>query len=119
MTKAESALLHLFSSMDSAGQAALTEYAKFLAARHPAAQFDAEPLDIPRPESENVVAAIKRLSATYPMLDKQALLHETSTFMMQHMMQGREAVVVIDDMEVYFSRQYERHCQRDLDVTDA
>ena len=108
MTNTENTLLKLFASMDATAQASLAEYAEFLAARHPAEVISSTPLDIPRPENESVVAAIKRLSGTYGMLDKQALLHETSTFMMQHMMQGRDAVEVIDDIEIYFKQQYEQ-----------
>lgn len=66
------------------------------------------PADIPRPESESVVAAIRRLSQTFPMLDKEALLHETSALMTAHLMQGRGAVEVIDELEIVFRRHYER-----------
>jgi len=105
--------------MDEAAQASLIEYAEFLAARHPAKQTPVSLVGIERPAEESVVAAIKRLSHTYPMLDRQALLHETSSFMMQHMMQGREAVEVIDEMEIYFLRQYEQFSLRGQDDSDA
>ncbi|MCW8962293.1 MAG: Crp/Fnr family transcriptional regulator [Gammaproteobacteria bacterium] len=119
MTKTEKILLSLFASMDAVAQTSLIEYAEFLAARHPAKQTPAAPLEIERPAEESVVAAIKRLSHTYPMLDRQALLHETSSFMMQYMMQGREAVEVIDEMEIYFQRQYEQFSLRGQDDSDA
>ena len=111
-SREERKLLSLYASMTPAGQSALIEYAEFLSARHRAEQHYTDPLDIPRPEGESVVAAIKRLSKTYPMLDRQALLHETSSFMMQHMMQGREAVHVIDDLEIYFRTQYEQYSMK-------
>jgi len=117
--KSEKALLSLFSLMSKTGQDALIEYAEFIADRYPAEKSPSTPLDITRPEEESVVAAIKRLSTTYAMLDKQVLLHETSTFMMQHMMQGRDAVEVIDDMEIYFKQQYEQFCLRQKSDTDA
>ena len=112
MTTEERKLFSLYSAMDQAGKSALVEYAEFLAQRHRAEQHSVTPLEIGRPQDESVVAAIKRLSQTYPMLDRQALLHETSSFMMQHMMQGRAAVEVIDDLEVYFRDQYEQYCTR-------
>ena len=105
--------------MDAAGKAALIEYAEFLVKRHPAIAEEVEIQDIQRPESESVVAAIKRLSATYPMLDRQALLHETSAFMMQHIMQGRAAESVIDEMQVYFKQQYEQFRLKNSDDTDT
>jgi len=112
-------LLKLYSSMDARGQDLLLEYAEFLSERYPAEIASQTPLEIVRPEEESVVAAIKRLSSTYAMLDKQALLHETSTFMMQHMMHGRDAVEVIDDMEIYFQQQYEQFCLRIQDDSDT
>ena len=68
-----------------------------------------EPLAIARPEEENVVVAIKRLRATYPMLEPAKLLNETCDLMNQHIMQGRNAVeVIIDELEMLFRRHYEQ-----------
>lgn len=110
MNREERKLISLYTSMNDVGKSALIEYAEFLAERHQAKQHSVTPIEIDRPLDESVVAAIKRLSKTYPMLDRQALLHETSSFMMQHMMQGRAAIEVIDDLEVYFRDQYEQFC---------
>jgi hypothetical protein len=54
-----------------------------------------------------VVAAIKRLSQTYFMLDKTRMLGHTSGLMTQHIMAGREAREVIDELEAIFRREYE------------
>lgn len=62
---------------------------------------------IPRPEEESVVAAIKRLSESYHMLERSALLTETSSLMTAHVMHGRTADEVIDDLEALFQRHYE------------
>jgi hypothetical protein len=69
----------------------------------------AEPKSIPRPETESVVAAIKRLSETYPMLDRSLLLTDTSSLMTAHLMKGREAPDVIDELEELFARHYQEH----------
>jgi hypothetical protein len=66
------------------------------------------PEAIPRPDTETVVAAIRRLTATYPMLERDRLLHETSELMTGHVMQGRPATEVIDELEIVFRRHYER-----------
>ena len=66
-----------------------------------------EPKTIPRPKKESVVGAIKRLSETYYMLDRSSLLNDTSSLMTAHIMQGREASKVIDDLEAMFARQFE------------
>lgn len=86
----------------------LLEYAEFLFARHGREAEVSAPLDIERPAAENVVVAIKRLRATYPMLDPAKLLNETHDLMNQHVMQGRGAVEVIDELEILFRRHYEQ-----------
>lgn len=86
----------------------LLEYAEFLFARHGREAEMSTPLDIERPAAENVVVAIKRLRATYPMLDPAKLLNETHDLMNQHVMQGRGAVEVIDELEILFRRHYEQ-----------
>lgn len=65
-----------------------------------------EPLDIPRPEDETVVGAIKRLSKAFFMLDRSKMLHETSNLMTDHLIQGRDAVEVIDELEQMFQRHF-------------
>lgn len=103
----------LFKNLSGEGQQALLDYAKFLCDRYPADKPAVQPpRDIRRPEQESVVVAIRRLSETYPMLDRQALLHETASFMMQHVMQGKQAGEVIDRLEAYFKQQYESHMER-------
>jgi len=86
----------------------LLEYAEFLHERHGGDQEASAPLDIPRPAEESVIRAIRRLHATYPMLDPAKLLREASELMTQHVTQGRAAVEVIEELEVLFRAHYER-----------
>ena len=51
---------------------------------------------------------MRRLSQTFHMLDKDDLLHEASELMTAHVMQGKPADEVIDELEVVFRRHYER-----------
>jgi len=113
LPSAQQRLLKLFRQLPESLQESLLSYAEFLAERgaavaprHPAAP--ARPAEIQRPESETVIAAIRRLSQTFHMLDKDDLLHETSALMTAHVMQGRPAGEVIDELEVVFRRHYER-----------
>jgi hypothetical protein len=86
----------------------LLDFAEFLASRHKVETKEiALPEDIARPENESVVIAVKRLSATYPMLDKDKLLNDTASLMTQHMLHGREAVEIIDELEVIFRKEYD------------
>ena len=88
---------------------ALLEYAEFLLERHGVvAEVASDPLQLPRPDNETVVGAIKRLRANYPMLDTTKLLNETSTLMSDHALRGRDASAVIDELELLFRRHYEQ-----------
>lgn len=69
-----------------------------------------QPKHLPRPpisSKESVVAAIKRLAQSYPMLDKAKMLDESSRLMTVHIVQGRDKVEVIVDLERVFLRHYE------------
>ena len=107
-------LLKLHAGLDTQDRASLLAFAAFLAQRAGAQQADAEPPEppepklIPRPAQETVIGALKRLSASYFMLDKSTMLNETANLMGAHIMQGREAREVIDELEVIFARQYRR-----------
>jgi hypothetical protein len=110
----EQNLLELYRSLADEDRHGLVAFAEFLQQRRQQAgdgsegeTLAAEPMDIPRPESETVIAAIRRLSATYPMLNRDELLHETSELMSAHVMQGRSANAVIDELEVVFRRKFE------------
>ena len=103
-------LLERFDDLDEVGRQMLLDYAEFLQTKYaaPEAQSIAEPELIPRPDNESVVKAIKRLTASYSMIDRSAILHETSALMAEHVMQGRKANDVIDDLEALFERQYKK-----------
>jgi len=107
MNKHETALLQVYRSLKHEGRVALRDYADFLQQRYADEPVARTPEKIARPQQETVIAALKRLSATYPMINKDTMLHETSGLMAQHLLQGREAVAVIDELEVMFLRQYD------------
>lgn len=107
-TADERRLLRSYKSLDKQNRQSLIDYAEFLVSRvEPEKDVVSEPLDIPRPESESVVKGIKRLTTTYPMIDKGTLFNETSSLMSQHIMQGREAAEVIDELEELFKKHFE------------
>ncbi len=95
----------------------MVAFAEFLAGRRqpsPAIQAKRpqksipEPEMIPRPEEETIVAGLKRLSRTYPMLGKAQMLNATSDLVARSLMQGRDASIVIDELEEIFSSQYQQ-----------
>ena len=108
---AQQHLLKLFRQLPQTEQESLISYAEFLLQRGAEVTAPDErplPEEIPRPPSESVVAAMRRLSKTYFMLDKDHLLHEASDLMTAHLTQGRPAAEVIDELEEVFRRHYER-----------
>lgn len=108
MGKGADKLAQIFASLPEQEQKTLLDFAEFLQSRSPrVAPVTLEPLDIPRPEDESVVAAIKRLKQTYPMVDRSAVFNETSELMMQHMLKGRAAGDIIDELEIIFEQKFQ------------
>jgi len=115
LAKREKNLIGLFKGLSQQDQDSLLAFAEFLSQRANI-EVEADPvssvkIDIPRPDEERVVAAIKRLSSSYPMLDRSLLLTETSSLMTAHVMHGRAAKMVIDELEVLFAGYYDKYCQ--------
>jgi hypothetical protein len=110
----ERRLLGLFARLGEADRRSLLDFAEFLAGRADAGKAPEggepprEPLEIPRPAKESVVAAMKRLRQTYPMVDPDHLLDEASGLMSAHLLGGRPAKEVIDELEVLFERHFRR-----------
>lgn len=102
-------LLKLFNQLDSANQTTILAFIEFLAARQESQPIVIpKPELLPRPENESVVKALKRLKASYPMLESDALLHTSSALMTEHIMQGRPASEVIDELERLFASAYQQ-----------
>ena len=109
MKSSPQSLAEIFEYLPEKDQTTLFEFAEFLKSRAPEpASTISEPLGISRPEEESVVGAIKRLKQNYPMISRKTLLNETSEHMMQHMMHGKSAVDVIDELEILFEVHYKK-----------
>jgi hypothetical protein len=113
LSAADRRLLQVVRNLNTADRETLVAFAEFLASRSaPADAPSAEPVPESRPEKESVVAAIRRLRRTYPMLDSGDLLDETSQLMSAHVLQGVAAKDVIDQLEALFDGRYEAHRER-------
>lgn len=102
------------SQLSDVHQQSVVDFADFLVDQYrleAVTSTDLEPEDIERPSEETVVGAIKRLKQTYYMLDTDVLLNQTSALMGQHLLQGRDATSVIDDLQALFHIQYEEYRQ--------
>jgi hypothetical protein len=102
-------LLALYDRLEPRDRETLLALAEFLASRRePVVSSPPEPPRlIPRPARESVVGAIRRLSASYPMVDRRRLLDATSSLMTQHILQGRPAEEVIGELERTFDALYQ------------
>lgn len=119
-TKQERKLLRLFKSLSNEDKQTIVKFARFLTDNNSdsekADQDSPEkinertvipsPSSIERPAQESVIKAIKRLNKTYPMIDKSTLLDRTSGLMTEHLLKGRDAVSIIDELEEMFELAY-------------
>jgi hypothetical protein len=115
MNDNEQLLLGLMRQLGAADQASLLAFAEFLCSRQPEVAAGQpsnptvpEPEPVARPPVESVVAGLKRLARTYPMLDKSEMLSATSDLVATHIMQGTDPAAVIDQLEDVFREHYER-----------
>lgn len=102
----------LLAQLHDSHQQAVVDYADFLVQRYKvesAGDRDLKLESIERPVQETVIAAIKRLKKTYYMLDTDIILDQTSALMGQHILKGREAPDVIDELQSIFQAQYEQY----------
>lgn len=121
MDTASRRLHSLFEQLADSERATLLAFAEFLATRSRAGTAPPgvtapessrpelpPPGSIERPEQETIIAALKRLARTYPMLDKSEMLGATSDIVATHLLQGTDAARVIDELEEIFRSHYEQ-----------
>lgn len=118
-SKEERRLLALFKSLNDGDKQTLVKFAEFLNHSNTVQeQADLNLSDQPiagvptpdiieRPAQESVIKAIKRLGKSYSMVDKSTLLDKISGLMTEHLIKGRDAVSVIDELEEIFRLAYE------------
>ncbi len=105
----------LMSQLGDEHQRAVVDFAAFLVQKYniqTPVETGLAPAVIARPEVESVIAAIKRLKETYYMLDTEGLLDETSSLMGQHILRGREASAVINELQSLFEAKYKKYLQK-------
>ena len=114
MKTTERRLLEIYRSLDVPQQETLLRFAQFLAQDLPGAEPDTpqQVIDIPRQAGESVVAAIKRLAASYPMLDKARMLDRASLYMARHVIEGQNLDQVITELEREFRQAYEQYLEQ-------
>ncbi len=105
--KNSQALIDLYESMDEERKLSLSDFADFLYAKAgPVVKEIPPPEEIPRPEVETVVGAVKRLKGKYFMIESMSVFSTASALMTDHMVKGRDVIEVIDEMEILFEAAY-------------
>jgi len=123
LPKDQRRLLRLYAGLNEQRRASLQAFAEFLSQQQEqndpgsqsASQETLQPEDIPRPQEESVVAAMRRLTKTFPMIDRDALLDKATSLMTAHMLQGQPAPEVIDELEVLFHEHYEIYLKKNAE----
>lgn len=118
LSASERELLDQYRQLPDSAQQSLLDFCAYLLERQAAAPApepasdNSPPPSIPEPEfepgpaGETVIAAIRRLSRVYPMVDKATMLTETSELMTAHVMRGESAESVIEQLEKLFAQRY-------------
>lgn len=100
-TSGDARLAALHARLDERARAMLLEFAEFLAARAEAP--GAVRVVTLRPTHETVLHAVRRLNRSYPMLDRAKLMRPVGDLLSQHLVDGRDAVEVIDELEAFYA----------------
>lgn len=108
MNNIEKKILSQFRQLDLAQQQSALDFLAFLATRptQPSVVEILQPVIMPRPAEESVIKAVKRLRATYPMLEPNKLLNDTSNQLTRHVIHGVPATEIIDELEQVFRQHY-------------
>lgn len=94
-----------FDRLDARGRRALLAHAESLAAGE---DITLQRVAIERPQAETVVMAIRRLTRSYPMLDRRTLISGTAQCLSRHTVEGQPASAVIDELETLYAAHSER-----------
>lgn len=108
----------LMSQLNGEQQQSIIDYASFLVHQSKTPVVDGvdatpNPNLIDRPTQETVAEAIDRLKRSYFMLDTDDLLNDVAALMGKHILQGLEAPVIIDELQLCFQSYYRKTIDND------
>jgi hypothetical protein len=106
--KDRAVLLKIWRDLDKEQKLTLVKFAEFLGSQKSNAEgpVSQEPLNLPKPENESAVKALKRLKKSYPMIDADmGLLDDASHLLMEKITGTADSEVVIK-LEALFLDRY-------------
>jgi len=106
------ALLRIWSTLGRNERASLLAYGELLSERAVfVGSSPAQPLS--RPAEETIVTAVRRLTRSYPTLDRRRLMAEVAELMGAHVLGSRPLAEVIDELEGVYERHYRAQLSSD------
>jgi hypothetical protein len=108
--KERAELLAVFRNLNKANKFTLTQFAKFLQSQQTDGEepVSQEPLDLPKPEDETAVKALKRLKKSYPMIDADMSLLDDASRLLMEKITGTPDPEVIVKLEALFVERFKR-----------
>jgi hypothetical protein len=108
--KERTRLLDVWRQLGAAEKLTLFQFAQFLHSQQTESQepISQQPLNLPRPESESVVKALKRLKKNYPMIDADMGLLDDASRLIMEKVTGTPDPEVIEKLEALFLERYQR-----------
>lgn len=97
-------------------QQSIVDYASFLVYQSSGSNstgVNAVPDLIDRPTLETVAEAVDRLRRSYYMLDTDDLLNDVAALMGRHILEGLEASLVIDELQLCFQSYFRKTIDND------
>ncbi len=105
-------LQRIYRSLNHQEQQTLLYFAEFLEQNsEPVVVEKLSRVEIPRPQEEKVIHALRRLAQSYPMLKDEEILKQGADMMSLHFVSGRPAEEVIDELEEMFATHYKAYLE--------
>ncbi len=115
MSNDQKKIASIYRELDANAKSSLLDFAEFLLSRSKSesASDTASKLQVPVsepvPESETVIAALKRMRRVYPMLETEGLFNEASSLVSSNLIGGRPSREVVVEIELLFAKYYRKY----------
>ncbi|MBF0383522.1 MAG: Crp/Fnr family transcriptional regulator [Magnetococcales bacterium] len=105
--KERAELLAAFRELNKVNKNTLIQFANFLQSQQTDEQpISKEPLDLPKPDDETAVKALKRLKQSYPMIDADMSLLDDASRLLMEKITGTPDQEVIEKLEALFLERF-------------
>ncbi|MBF0359098.1 MAG: Crp/Fnr family transcriptional regulator [Magnetococcales bacterium] len=115
------ALLDIWRNLDREQKLTLLKFAEFLESQKSNSEepVSQEPLNLPKPENESAVKALKRLKKSYPMIDADMGLLDDASHLLMEKITGTPDSEVVVKLEALFLDRYKNWQQEQQEVRSS